>query len=94
MTKLRLKSNNQLSLPASITKELRLAPGDELLAEIRDGQLIIIPAELVPRDEAYLFTPWWQQAIAEAEAEFANGKVERFDSFSEAFEKLRKTDAG
>ncbi len=89
MTKLQLKPHNRVTLPDTITKELGIVPGDDLLVEIRDGQLILIPAESVPRDEAYLFTPWWREALAEAHEDIAAGRVESANSFAEMFQRLR-----
>jgi AbrB family looped-hinge helix DNA binding protein len=88
MTKLQLRPRNRVTLPDSITEELGIAPGDDLLVEVRDGQLILIPAESVPRDEAYLFTPYWQQAIAEAEEDIAEGRVESAPSAREMFGRI------
>ncbi len=89
MTKLQLKPHNRVTLPASIAAEAGIAPGDDLLVEIRDGEIILIPAETVPRDEAYLFTPYWRQAIAEAEEDIAEGRVESAPSAREMFKRLR-----
>jgi len=56
---------------------------------VRDGQLILIPAETVPRDEAYLFTPYWREALAEAHEDIAAGREESAETFAEMIRKIR-----
>lgn len=89
MKKLQLKSRNRVTLPDGIAAEVGIAPGDDLLVEVRDGEIILIPAETVPRDEAYLFTPYWRQALSEAEEDIAAGRVESAPSAREMFKRLR-----
>ncbi|MBM3327684.1 MAG: AbrB/MazE/SpoVT family DNA-binding domain-containing protein [Calditrichaeota bacterium] len=87
--KLQLQSRNRPTLPSEITDELNLHPGDIMLVEIRDGELILIPAETVPRDEAYLFTPYWREALAEAHEDIAAGRVESAASAAEMLHQIR-----
>jgi AbrB family looped-hinge helix DNA binding protein len=89
MTKVQLKSRNRLTLPGEVADELGLQPGDDLLVEIRDGELILIPAESVPRDEAYLFTSYWQNALAEANEDIASGRVKSAPSAAEMLRQIR-----
>jgi len=89
MTKLQLKSHNRVTLPASIALEAGVSPGDDLLVEVRDGEIVLIPAEAVPRDEAYLFTPWWREALAEAHKDIAEGRVEAAPTAGEMIKRLR-----
>ena len=46
----------------------------------------------VPRSQAYFWTPVWQAAEAEADADIAAGRVERFASMREAIVALRSKD--
>lgn len=89
MTRVQLKLHNRVALPDSIAREAGIAPGDDLLVEVRDGEIILIPAETVPRDEAYLFTPYWQEALAEAHEDIAAGRVESAPTMAEMFRRLR-----
>ena len=87
-TSLQLKSHNRLTLPASIAAEAVVGPGDDLLFEVRNGDIILISAEIVPRDEVYLLTPQWREAIAVAQEDIAAGRVESADCFAEMFRKF------
>jgi hypothetical protein len=46
-------------------------------------RLILEPATLVPRDQAWFWTPEWQAKEAEADADKAAGNFERFTSDQE-----------
>jgi hypothetical protein len=42
-------------------------------ATVEDGRLILIPASVIPDDQAWFWTPEWQAKEAEADQEIANG---------------------
>ncbi len=87
--KTQLKTRNRITIPESITNQLGLAEGDDLLIEVRDGNVVLIPAESVPRDEAYLFTDSWRQAIEESKADVAEGRVKTAPNAREMFRQIR-----
>ena len=41
MKKLQLKSHNRVTIPDRVTAEVGIAPGDELLIEVRDGEITL-----------------------------------------------------
>ncbi|MDP8240942.1 MAG: AbrB/MazE/SpoVT family DNA-binding domain-containing protein [Candidatus Hatepunaea meridiana] len=86
--KITIRSRNQITLPEEILKELDLSQGDDFIAAIKDGHLELIPAMLIPKDETYLFTPYWQEAIQQAEKELRENDLEKADSVDEMLYKL------
>lgn len=46
-TRVKVSGKNQIAVPAAVRKHLGIQSGDELLVEIRDGYVILIPE---PRD--------------------------------------------
>jgi hypothetical protein len=42
-------------------------------------------AAIVPTDDAWYWTPGWQTAEADADADFQNGRSRRFDSMDDLF---------
>ena len=88
--KVTLRNRNQITLPDKILKELGISQGDDFIAVIKDGHLELIPAMTIPKDEAYLFTPYWQEAIRQAEKELAAGDYEEADSVDEMLQKLNE----
>jgi len=86
--KVQIRSRNQVTIPEKVLKAMGLKPGDDLLMEVKDGNLTLIPAVSIPRDEAYLFTPEWQGALREAEGELREGEYEVFHSFEDLMKDL------
>jgi len=39
----KINSKHQIAVPSAIRKELRLATGDRLLAQVRDGVIVLVP---------------------------------------------------
>jgi len=44
------------------------------VAIIEDGRLVLIPASVIPDDQAWFWTPEWQAKEAEADREIAAGR--------------------
>lgn len=72
-----LRSKGVLTIPLAVRERLHLQPGDNLLITVRDGQIVLTPAALVPRDQAWFHTPEWQAKEAEADADLAAGRYVR-----------------
>ncbi len=87
---IQLKSRNKVTLPQEVVDQLGVKSGDDFLFEVRDGRLTLIPAMTVPRDEAYLFTPEWQERIHEAEDDIRSGRVYEAASAEEMIRKLNE----
>src|SRR5262249_42870740 len=47
---------------------------------IRDGRRL---ARIVPEEDAWIYSPAWQEKLREAEADLAAGRVQRFDDDDE-----------
>ncbi len=86
--KIQIRTRNQITIPEKVLRELGLKPGDDLLVEINDGRLTLIPAVSIPRDEAYLFTPEWQKMLRQAEKELAEGDYKVFDNLEDLLKDL------
>lgn len=41
--KVKISSKHQIAVPSAIRKELQLVPGDQLLARVRDGVIVLVP---------------------------------------------------
>lgn len=42
----KISSKHQISVPSAIRKELHLEAGDQLLASVRDGVIVLVPRRL------------------------------------------------
>jgi AbrB family looped-hinge helix DNA binding protein len=84
MARTTLRAKGQLTLPDDIRKAAHLEEGDLLNAEITPDGILLRPQKLIDATQAWFWTPEWQQGEREADADIAEGRVERFES-GEAF---------
>ena len=90
--KIQIRARNQITIPEKVLKELNLKQGDDLLVELKNGSITLIPAISIPRDEAYLFTPEWQADLHQAEKELAEGDYSEAESVEEMLRELDRED--
>lgn len=76
----KLRARGTLTLPAEIREQLGLREGDQVTFEVDDDHLVVTPVRVVPRSQAWFWTPGWQAAEREADADRANGHFTRYDS--------------
>jgi hypothetical protein len=53
------------------------------MVTVRDGEVVLTPASVVPRDQAWFWTPEWQAGEVQADADIAAGRVTRQASDAE-----------
>lgn len=77
-----LQNRGVLTLPAAVRRRYRLdEPGTQVeVVERDDGVLELHPHAAVPADQAWFWTPEWQEGEREASADIEAGRTERFDS--------------
>jgi AbrB family looped-hinge helix DNA binding protein len=80
--------HGQITLPASVRKELGVEEGDLVEIEIRDEKAVLIPKKLVDKNQAYFWTKEWQEAEREASEDIEAGRVKTFDSAEELIKDL------
>jgi AbrB family looped-hinge helix DNA binding protein len=68
-----IRRKGVVTIPEEIRRELDLQEGDHLVVTIEDGRLVLIPASVIPDDQAWFWTPDWQAGEAEADKEIADG---------------------
>ncbi len=67
----------QISLPKVLRERLGLKPGDRLMVEERDGNVILTPAATVPKGQLYFWSRRWQEGERQAEEDLAAGRISR-----------------
>jgi AbrB family looped-hinge helix DNA binding protein len=70
---LAIRRKGIVTIPGVIRQELDLHEGDYLVATVEDGRIVLIPASVIPDDQAWFWTPEWQAKEAEADQEIADG---------------------
>lgn len=67
----------QVSLPKALRDRLGLRPGDRLVVEEKEGNLILTPAATIPRGQLYFWSRRWQEAELQAEQDIHAGRTSR-----------------
>jgi len=82
--------HGQITLPASIRKELGVEEGDMVEIEVLDEKAILIPKKLVDKSQAYFWSKMWQENEREADEDIKAGRVRTFDSVEELIKDLEQ----
>lgn len=80
-----IRGKGQLTLPQQIRRQLGLHEGDNLIVSVEDGRVVLPPATLIPRDQAWYWTEEWQAGEQEIERDRAAGKRGRVFTSDEEF---------
>ncbi|MFH1856259.1 MAG: AbrB/MazE/SpoVT family DNA-binding domain-containing protein [Candidatus Omnitrophota bacterium] len=71
----KLGQNYQVALPKEVIKQLHLRINDYLDISVKDNKIIIEPQLVIPKDQAYFYTPEWQKEETQATEDIKNGRV-------------------
>ena len=75
MTTTKITRNFQVSIPKAVRVRLRLAEGDLLEVEERDGEIVMIPKRLIDASQAWFWTREWQEGEREADEDIRAGRL-------------------
>lgn len=85
----RLRAKGQVTLPASVREALHIETGDDVAFEVSsNGQVILSGLRPMPADQAWYWTPEWQEGEQEADQEIANGEGNIHKSADAMFDAL------
>jgi antitoxin MazE len=90
MELVKVKRNFQITIPQNFRRMIRLAEGDYLEMEVKDGTLVIRPVKVIYPDQEYFYTREWQGKEAEADQDLAQGRIEGpFENVQDALKALK-----
>ncbi len=81
--------NGQLTIPKEFMKKLGLHANDLLELRIEDNTIVLAQQVVIPKDQAYFFTPEWQKEEKEADEDIKAGRVTKTKNFQEAVDILK-----
>ncbi len=84
----KLTRHGQITIPASVRKELGVEEGDLVEIEVVDEKAVLIPKRLVDKNQAYFWTKKWQDVEKESDEDIRAGRVKVFDSVEELIKDL------
>lgn len=82
--------HGQITIPASVRKELGVEEGDLVEIEVVDEKAVLMPKKLVDKNQAYFWTKRWQEGEREADEDIRAGRVRTFNSVEELVEDLEQ----
>lgn len=88
--KLTIKKRGQVTIPKNIRDLLGLNEDDQLELVIEDGKIVLQPIMTIAKDQAWFWSPKWQQGEKEAEEDIKNERVTTFDNADSAIAFLRR----
>jgi bifunctional DNA-binding transcriptional regulator/antitoxin component of YhaV-PrlF toxin-antitoxin module len=83
-----LKQKSQFTIPKGFVKRLKLRIGDKLEIEEMEGKLVITPVVVVPKDQAWFYSPEWQKKEQEVDRQKKEGRIHKASNKKELFKKL------
>lgn len=90
---LQIRSNGQITLPASVRRQANLKEGDTIEVIVdAEGVLHLVPKTMVDRSQAYFWTERWQAGEREAQNDIDTGAVHKFDQIDDALDFLDSPD--
>ena len=70
----------QVTIPAEMRREAGIEIGDYIEVRLEEGRLVLLPKEVIDKDQTWFWTDEWQAAEREAEEDLRAGRVETFDT--------------
>lgn len=84
----KLGQNYQVALPKEVVTTLHLHTNDYLDIKVQDHKIILEPQVLIPKDQAYFYTPEWQEEERQAHEDIKKGRVTRTSNLDGLFKEL------
>jgi AbrB family looped-hinge helix DNA binding protein len=87
-----LCAHGTITIPQDVRDALDLAEGDQLVVTVEEDRIVLTPTSLIPDDQAWFWTPEWQEK--EREVDEARARGERGRMFESGDEFLAFLDSG
>ena len=92
MPLVKVGARHQVTIPQKIVDQVRLEPGGYVEVTLEKGKIVMVPKEIVDREDAWFWSKEWQEKEREADEAIAKGKViGPFKNAKEAISALKKT---
>ena len=84
----KLGQNYQLALPKEVINRLDIHINDYFEITVKGTKIILEPQIVIPKDQAYFYTPQWQKEEAQATEDIKKGRVTKTKKIKELFTEL------
>ena len=83
----------QVTIPAEMRRQAGIEIGDYVEMRMVDGRLVLVPKQLIDKDQTWFWTEQWQAAEREAEDDLRTGRVKAFEILDELIADLDADEA-
>ncbi len=90
MAIIQIHKHHQITLPDEIRKPLNLEEGSLLEASIDKGIILLVPKDLIDKNQTWFWTKEWQEGEREADEDIKAGRIREFDNVEDFIEELDK----
>lgn len=87
---IQIRKKSQLTLPASVRKELGLEEGDYIEVRVEDGNVILRPKKLIDKSQAWFWTRRWQEGEQAVDEDYRAGRFTEFPDAESAIQALNE----
>ena len=87
---LKVRKKGQLTLPLSMRKKLGIIEGSIVMSKIVDDTIVLVPQDMVDRDQAWFWKERWQKLEAEADRDISEGRTKTLDSVEDLFHEIEE----
>lgn len=84
----KLQRNKNITLPTWLIRSLRVEAGDFIRLEETEEGVLLRRAKAGDPEQAYFWTPEWQEGESEAEEDIRRGRVKDYSSVEELIRDL------
>lgn len=70
-----IRGKSQVTIPKEVVKALNLKAGDHLDVGIENGNIVIRPVFVIPKEQAWYWSESWQQGEHKAEDDIKSEKI-------------------
>ena len=89
MELIKIQKKYQITLPKTVRDSFGLEIGDYIEIEKSEGNILLKPVSVIPKDQRYFHTKQWQKKEAEADEDVKEGSVSGpFDNAEDVFAAL------
>jgi AbrB family looped-hinge helix DNA binding protein len=81
----------QVTIPADMRRHAGIEIGDYVEVRLEGGHLVLLPKQVIDKEQTWFWAEGWQAAEREAEEDLRAGRVETFDTLDDLITDL---DAG
>ena len=75
MSRTRLRSKSQITIPKEIVRQLNLTEGDIFEVSVRKGKVVLSPQAVIPKDKAWLLSAEARDSLRQGLADIQEGRT-------------------